>query len=58
MRFIIDVTGHSEWDSYLDDSSYMNYLRDKVLAAFMKYNMENPNDPMIDEFENEVSFTS
>ncbi|WP_294080041.1 DUF4843 domain-containing protein [Proteiniphilum sp. UBA5384] len=58
MKFIIDVTGFTDWESRIDDYAYKAYLVDKVLAAFQKYNEENPNNPLKEADDKEVSFTN
>lgn len=46
MKFIIDVTGYTNWDYYPNDSGFLNYLEAKVLSRFQEYNEANPDNPL------------
>jgi hypothetical protein len=46
MRFIINVTGYTDWDVFPNETSVMIYLRDIVAQAFKEYNRDHPDDPL------------
>ena len=58
MKFIIDHTGHTDWDTRSTDNGYVTYLKTKVLNAFQQYNINNPNKPLKEADGTLVSFTS
>lgn len=58
MKFIIDVTGYTDWGIVPSDSGYLNYLRTKVLSKFQEYNSANPENPLKEADGTLVSFTS
>jgi hypothetical protein len=46
MRFIINVTGYTEWGVVPSDFSYVLHLRDLVAQAFKDYNRDHPDNPL------------
>ena len=45
-RFIMDVTGITDWSTIPADLSYAGYLRGLVQAALARYNLENPGNEL------------
>lgn len=58
MKFIIDVTGFTQWDVRPVDFGFLNFLKTKVLNKFQEYNDANPDNPLKEADETLVSFTS
>ena len=46
MRFIIDITGYTEWDQQPNDVYFTAFLRTLILEEFKKYNEEHPDKPL------------
>jgi hypothetical protein len=46
MRFIIDITGYTEWDQRPNDIFYTAFLRTLVLEELKKYNNMHPGNPL------------
>ncbi|MCD7939746.1 MAG: DUF4843 domain-containing protein [Bacteroides intestinalis] len=46
MRFIIDVTGFTDWDSSNSDSNYNRYMESLVKQKFLEYNDAYPENPL------------
>jgi len=45
-RFIIEVTGFTDWENPPSDMGYIDWMRNMVLQRFAEYNRDNPNDPL------------
>lgn len=58
MKFIIDVTGFTEWEKLPTDHSITNFLLSKVLNKFHEYNEANPGNLLREADGTLVSFTN
>lgn len=57
MRFIIDVTGYTDWEVRPADMAFAGFLGSKVLSYFLEYNKANPDKPLKEADGTLVSFT-
>lgn len=58
MRFIIDITGFTDWENTNIDSNYINYMESLVKQKFLEYNEAYPNNPLKEADDTLVSFDS
>ena len=56
MKFIIQVTGYTEFHSPPMDPGYRTWLGQTAKLALIKYNLEHPNDPLCEASGEEVTF--
>ena len=57
MKFIIDATGITDWETRSSDLAFYMYIQKKVLTEFQNYNLANPNNPLREADGTLVSFT-
>jgi hypothetical protein len=58
MRFIIDVTGHTDWNTMPNDMLFLTYLGALAKQKLLEYNTAHPNEPLREANGNLVTFDS
>ncbi len=56
MRFIIQVTGYTDFENIPSDFSYLTWLGDTAKQALLEYNQAHPDDPLCETDGTPVSF--
>lgn len=56
MRFIIKVTGYTDFDNPPSDMSYKTWLGDTAKQALLEYNLAHPDNPLCEADGTPVSF--
>jgi hypothetical protein len=56
MRFLIQATGYTEWETRLSDYAYLTWLSATAKQALLDYNLAHLNDPLCEPNGDIVTF--
>lgn len=57
MKFIMEITGYTDWDKPLSDSQYKKYMLTKCKEALYEYNLTHPEEPLAEADGRLVEFS-